>query len=328
MPEYAKYRSMMHHLMLIDEQIRSKGCPNASTMARDLELSVRTISRKIEFMRDVLRAPIEYDSSRKGYYYSQPNWSLPSIRITEGELLGLAMAEMALHAYKGTPLEDYLKGVADKIEAALPREVDVDPTQLASVFRFNLGPVAIIDPKNWELLAKAIRERCVIEMTYYNITNDKIVERTIDPYLLRCYRGDWYLIGRDRNTGHIPMFHLARIRKLKVTKKRFEVKDGFSPDEYLGGTFGVFESKKRDKVRIQFTGFAARYIPERQWHPSQKLTKRKDGSIVLEMTLADIEEVGRWVLTWGAEAKVLGPRELIEFVRESVREVAGVYEGK
>ena len=328
MPEYAKYRSMMHHLMLIDEQIRSKGYPNASTIARDLELSVRTINRKIEFMRDVLRAPIEYDSSKKGYYYSQPNWSLPSIRITEGELLGLAMAEMALHAYKGTPLEGYLKGVARKIEAALPGEVDVDPTQLASVFRFNLGPVAIIDPKTWELLARAIRERRVIDMTYYNISKDKTVERTIDPYLLRCYRGDWYLIGRDRNTGHIPMFHLARIRKLKMRTRRFEVEDGFSPDKYLAGTFGVFESKKRDKVRIQFTGFAARYIPERRWHPSQKLTKKKDGSIILEMTLADIDEVGRWVLTWGADAKVLGPKGLVEFVRESADDIGQLYKGK
>ena len=194
-PDYTKYRSMLHHLILIDDAIRSGGCPNTFTLARELELSNRTIGRKIEFMRDVLRAPIEYNPTKKGYFYSQPNWSLPSLRITEGELLGLAMAQMALHAYKGTPLEGYLTGVASKIAATLPDEVDVDPTQLADVFRFNLGPVAIIDPKIWELLAKAIREHRIVEMTYYNITKDRTVERTVDPYLLRCYRGDWYLIG-------------------------------------------------------------------------------------------------------------------------------------
>ena len=324
-PDYTKYRSMMHHLLLIDQKIRSGHRPNASTLARDLELSVRTVNRKIEFMRDVLEAPIEYDSSRKGYYYSEPNWSLPNIRITEGELLGLAMAGMALHAYKGTPLEGYLKGVAEKIKAALPDEVNVDPEQLADVFRFHPGPVAIIDPKHWELLAKAIREGRAVEMTYYNITKDKTVERAVDPYLLRCYRGDWYLIGRDRTTGYVPMFNLARIRKLNVTTKRFDVDETFNPDDYLGGTFGVIERKERHKMRIRFTGFAARYVPERQWHPSQKLTPKKDGSVVLEMMLADVEEVGRWVLTWGAEAKVLGPRELVEFVRCTAREVNGLY---
>ena len=241
--------------------------------------------------------------------------------------MGLAMAGMALHAYKGTPLEGYLKGVAEKIKAALPDEVNVDPEQLADVFRFHPGPVAIIDPKHWELLAKAIRAGRAVEMTYYNITKDKTVERVVDPYLLRCYRGDWYLIGRDRTTGYVPMFNLARIRKLNVTTKRFDVEDTFNPDDYLGGTFGVIERKERHKMRIRFTGFAARYVPERQWHPSQKLAKRKDGSMVLEMMLADVEEVGRWVLTWGAEAKALGPKELVEFVRCTAREVAGTYEG-
>ena len=326
MPDYMKYRSMLHHLMLIDDEIRSGSGPNCTSLARDLELSVRTIGRKIEFMRDVLGAPIEYDASAKGYYYSEPNWSLPSLRITEGELLGLAMAQMALHAYKGTPLEDYLTDVASKVAASLPDTVDVDPSQLADVFRFRLGPVAIIDPKIWELLAKAIRDRYAIRMTYYNMTNDKTVERSLDPYLLRCYQGDWYLIGRDRDTGHTPMYHLARIRKLEVTDTQFDMPDDFDVDEYLGGTFGVFQRKERHKVRIQFTGFAARYIPERVWHPSQKLTEKKDGSIILKMTLADINEVGRWVLTWGADAKVLGPPELVDYVKESAEEIAAGYE--
>jgi predicted DNA-binding transcriptional regulator YafY len=326
MPDYTKYRAMLHHLMLIDQEIRTNSYPNANTMARTLELSPRTIARKIEFMRDVLDAPIEYDSSRKGYYYSQPNWSLPSLRISEGELLGLAMAQMALHAYRGTPLEAYLTNVAAKIQATLPDTVDVDPMQLTDVFRFHLGPVAIIDPATWELLASAIRGQRAVKITYYSMTKDQTVERSVDPYVLRCYQGDWYLIGRDRDSGNIPMFHLARIRKIRVLNRGFEVIEGFSPEAYLSGTFGVFESQQRHKVRIRFTGFAARYIPERVWHETQKLTNRKDGSVVLEMTLANIEEIGRWVMTWGKDAKALGPPELVEFVKTQASEIAGLYD--
>ena len=43
------------------------------------------------------------------------------------------------------------------------------------------------------------------------------------------------------------------------------------------------------------------------------------------MTLADIEEVGRWVLTWGTNAKVLGPKELVEFVKASASNVVELY---
>jgi predicted DNA-binding transcriptional regulator YafY len=325
MPDYTKYRSMLHHLMLIDQQIRTQRYPNATTLGRELELSPRTIARKIEFMRDVLDAPIAYDAGSKGYYYSQPNWSLPNLRISEGELLGLAMAQMALNAYKGTPLEGYLRQVAGKIQATLPGEVNVDPTQLADVFRFHPGPMAIIDPAHWELLAKAIRERRAVQMLYYSMSEDKTAEWRLDPYLLRCYRGDWYLIGRDQDSGNIPMFHLARIRKLKMARQEFEVVDGFTPEQYLSGTFGVFHSKQQHQVKIQFSGFAGRYIPERLWHETQKLTRRKDGSVVLEMQLADINEVGRWVLTWGKEAKALGPSELVAFVKTQANETASLY---
>jgi proteasome accessory factor B len=326
MPDYVKYRSMLHHLILIDEAIRTGGYPNATTLARDLELSSRTIARKLGFLRDVLLAPIEYDSSRKGYYYSQPNWSLPNLRISQGELLGLAMAQLALHAYRGTPLERYLGAVTGKIMASLPEEVEIEPSGLASIFQFNLGPVAPFDPALWEELARAIRKRHTVRMRYYSLTKDQEVNRVIDPYLLRCYRGDWYLIGRDHRTGHVPMYSLARIRKLTVTKDGYEVPDDFDIDEYLGGTFGVFERKERHNVRIQFTGAVARFIQERVWHPSQKLSKKKDGSVVLSMRLADIEEVGRWVLSWGPDAKALGPKELVGFMKTTTRKTKDLYD--
>jgi predicted DNA-binding transcriptional regulator YafY len=324
MPDYAKYRSMLHHLILIDDEIRSGSYPNTSTLARQLELSPRTIGRKIEFMRDVLRAPVEYDSSRKGYNYTEPSWSLPSIQISEGELLGIIMAQMALQAYRDTPLGGYLNKVVDKLVATLPKEVKVKPGDFGSIFRFNLGPVAPMNPKHWEILARAARERRTIEMRYYILSKDEVVDRVVDPYLLRCFAGDWYLIGRDQTTGYVPVYSLARIRKLRLTDEHFDI-EGFDPDEYLGGTFQVVERKERHKVKIRFSGTAGRIVAERIWHPSQQLTEKKDGSVVLTMTVADLGEVGRWILTWGAEAKVLAPKGLVAIVQESASEVAGLY---
>ena len=205
MAEYHRYRAKFHWLLLIDEAIRRGDHPSSQAIAREIERSARTVRRNIEFMRDVLGAPIAYDPSRKGYYYSDESWSLPGIRITEGELLGLALAQMALQAYEGTPLGDHLQRVIDKLQAALPQEVVIDPGHLGSLFRFSLGPVAPFNPEHWELLAEAARERRTVWMRYHAIYKDEVQEREVDPYLLRCYRGDWYLIGHDHRTGHIPI---------------------------------------------------------------------------------------------------------------------------
>lgn len=316
LPAYSKYRSHFHHIVLIDQQIRHGGFPSSKSIARELELSDRTIRRNIEFMRDALGAPIEYDPSRKGYCYTQPAWTLPGIQLTEGELLGLVLVQLAVSAYKGTPLESYLKSIVDKLVARLPEEISVDPRGLADSFRITLGPVAPINPEHWELLARAIREKRTVRMTYYAVGRDKTTDRDVDPYLLRCYRGDWYLIAHDRASGYIPIFSLARIRALKLREERFVVQDDFRPDEYLGGIFQTVETSERHKVRIQFFDIAARLVAERIWHPTQKLTHRKDGSVVLEMTVADLDEVAWWVLSWGSRARVLGPLALRQGVAQ------------
>lgn len=311
---YSKYRSKFHHILLIDEEVRSGRFPSSKAIARKLELSDRTIRRNIEFMRDVLGAPIEYDPSRKGYHYAEPGWSLPGIQLTEGELLGLVLTQMALSAYKGTPLEGYLKRIVEKLLARLPEEVSIDPGDLVDTFRITLGPVAPINPEHWELLARALRHKRTVKMSYYAVGKNEVTERNIDPYLLRCYRGDWYLIGHDHRSGYIPIFSVSRIRSLELLDERFAVRPDFHPDEYLKGVFQTVERQERHKVKIQFFDIAARLIAERQWHPTQKLTRKRDGSIILEMIVADLDEVAWWVLSWGSRAKVVSPTRLRELL--------------
>ena len=318
MSAYSKYRSKFHHILLIDEKLRAGGYPSSKALGRELELSDRTIRRDIEFMRDVLGAPIEYDPSKKGYHYAERGWSLPGIQFTEGDLLGLALTQMALSAYKGTPLEGYLKRIVDKLVASLPEEISVDPRGLADIFRITLGPVAPINPAHWELLARALQHKQTIRMRYYSVGTDEEKVRDVDPYLLRCYRGDWYLVGHDHKSGYIPIFNVSRIRSLELRDKRFEVREDFSPDEYLSGVFQTFERDEKHKVKIQFFDIAARIIAERQWHSTQKIAHKRDGSIVLEMTVADLGEVAWWVLSWGSKARVLSPKALRQLVKEEV----------
>lgn len=324
---YAKYRSKFHHILLIDEELRTGRFPSSKAIARELELSDRTIRRNIEFMRDVLGAPIEYDPSKKGFYYSQPHWSLPSIQLTEGELLGLVLTQMALSAYKGTPLEGYLKRIVEKLLARLPEEVSIDPRDLADAFRITLGPVAPVRPEHWELLARALREKRTVKMSYYAVGKNEVTERNVDPYLLRCYRGDWYLIGHDHRSGYIPIFSVSRIKRLELLDRHFERREDFRPDNYLGGIFQTSERSERHKVKIQFFDIPARLISERVWHPTQKLTRKRDGSVVLQMTVSDIHEVAWWVLSWGRNARILAPPALAQLVTDEARAILRRHEG-
>ena len=50
-------------MLRIHRALKSNACPNATSLARDLEVSTKSIHRDLEFMQDRLRLPIEYDAA-------------------------------------------------------------------------------------------------------------------------------------------------------------------------------------------------------------------------------------------------------------------------
>lgn len=57
-----EYKFKFTRLAFIDEQIASGIFPSAGSIAKKLECSSRTIQRDIEYMRNFLNAPIEWDA--------------------------------------------------------------------------------------------------------------------------------------------------------------------------------------------------------------------------------------------------------------------------
>src|ERR1700744_1133074 len=92
-------------MLRIHQAIQNGKFPNASTLARDLEVSTKSIHRDIEFMRDRMELPIEYDGSKFGYHYIGEVGAFPTLHITEGELFALIVAEKALQQYRCTNFE-------------------------------------------------------------------------------------------------------------------------------------------------------------------------------------------------------------------------------
>ena len=83
------YRARYRRLIELDKRIRADEYPNAFTFAKEWEVSRKTVVRDIEFLRNSMDAPIEFDPQRNGYFYTEPSWSLPQVQLTEGELLQL-----------------------------------------------------------------------------------------------------------------------------------------------------------------------------------------------------------------------------------------------
>jgi proteasome accessory factor B len=147
---------------------------------------------------------------------------------------------------------------------------------------------------------------------------------------LGCVENLWYLFAFDMDRGELRTFALPRIRDVRVSKTKFRRPIDFSIGRYLEQSFGVFArpTKTKHTIHIAFDSFAAPLVQERQWHPSQKITQLSRGrgsGIELSLTLGNLEEVERWILSWGRHAQVLAPPELKERISKTVSALADTY---
>ena len=299
--------------------------PNCATLAREIEVSVKTIQRDIEFMRDQLDLPIEYDESKRGYWYTEKVTGFPSVQITEGELMALLVAGKAMEQYRGTPYERQLKAAFDKITAGLNETITFSPESgLNSVSFSSLGRsepnMAVFDA-----LSRALKNRREVEFDYRRPGSTRSISRRVQPYHIAFRNNSCYLIGHDVGKKALRQYALPRMANVTVRSERFVVPDDFSVEKFFQGAFGVQGGTGDYLVRIQFDAAAAFYIRERRWHPTQTLKDLPAGGVELSMRLSDLEEVERWVLSWGAHATIMEPVELKTSLRETIEQLGKRY---
>ncbi len=320
-------RPPLRRLVAVDRCIRAGGYPNTRTLAGELEVNRRTVLRDLEFLRDSLGAPLEYDARRHGYYYSLPDYALPLLRLSEGELVALFLAERLMQTYHGTPYAADLATTFRKLTAQLPDEVTVDLSHLGETVSFRSPQADAGAVRCFRQLMRAVREGRRLELLYWSALRDEECRRTVDPYHLTSVQGEWYLVAFCHLREEVRMFVPARIRSLRETGERFERPADFRIGDYLDASFRSMRGDAGpQRVRLRFTGEAARYVKLREWHPSQVIKERRDGSLELTLTVSHLLEVRRWVMGYGPECEVLEPAELREQVRDEFRRGWEVYE--
>lgn len=314
-------KTQFRRLQALEEAIRDRRYPNCLRFAMDWEVSQKTIQRDIEFMKYSLGAPIEYDRGKQGYFYTENNWFLPALDVSEGELLALMLGAQATSLYEGTPIAGKLHGILEKISAALPNVVTILPEDAAKCFSFVGAPSRAIDPEVWCTVVRAIQTHRSILATYRAEARPANKSYIINPCQMANIHGDWYLLACIPPHDELTQFALSRFEKVLLNDKHFQPPDHKVIKTRLHENFGQFirtENELSYKVRIDFTKAISSRIIARIWHPDQTLKLRKDGSGTLELPFASLEEAMHWVLGWGRHVKVLLPSELQLAVKAEV----------
>ncbi|HZR17104.1 MAG TPA: WYL domain-containing protein [Verrucomicrobiae bacterium] len=318
-------RPPLERMLRIHQVIQAGRFPTATDLAAELEVSTKSVHRDLEFMRDRLELPLEFDRARFGYHYTEEVSAFPTVQITEGELFALIVAEKALQQYRGTSFEKPLLSAIKKMEQSLPETISLDLAEVERTISFRTRAEALVDLKIFDALAKATAARKQLELTYRKPGVQQVEQRVVDPYHLANINGEWFLFAFDHLRKDIRTFVPARIKTVRPTGAHFVARKAFSLEARLRNSFGVHSGAGTFDVVLRFTEQVADYVREKKWHDSQRLLDLPAGGVELKMRLSSLLEVERWVLNWGGNAVVVQPKELAEAVKRAARKILSTH---
>ncbi|MFL6540992.1 MAG: helix-turn-helix transcriptional regulator, partial [Chthoniobacterales bacterium] len=238
--------------MRIHSQLKAGDFPNCRKIADELEVSTKTIQRDIDFMRDRLGLPIEYDPLHVGFYYTEEVASFPSIEVSEGEVAALFVAQKALAQYKGTPFERPLRSAFRKIADSLKDRVSFSWSDLEDAISFHSAGASVADLELFEKVSQAVLRSVELEFEYRKLNSKGYELRRVRPLHIASLENQWYVFAEDLERKDLRTFALPRMRNVRLTNTKFRRPANFSISKVLSGSFGVFEGGKKHRIKLKF----------------------------------------------------------------------------
>jgi len=294
-------------------------------LAERLECNKRTVQRDLGILQDIF--PISYEQRDRGKRF----WKLAhdaveseQLQLTMTEMLSLFLSQQLLLPLAGTQFGDGLQTAIQKIRALLPARALTYFEGLDE--SFFIKSLANHDysgqDKEIRILNEAILNRRVIKVVYHSASKGREVISEFHPYGMVLLHASLYCIGYLACYDEVRTLKVARVKGLTRLEKIFHKPEDFSLASHFQGAFGVFQTGRKQKIRAEFTGWAATNLREMQWHPTQKIVKDDGERVVATFELGNTVEFKRWVLGFGRYAALTRPKALAQEICEEHRAAA------
>lgn len=317
--------SRIYRLLRVITMLQSGRGYTADELARELEVSRRTIFRDLN-MLEMARIPYYFDDERECYRI-QPNFFLPPVNLTLGEALAMLLLTGRLGGQTQLPLLSESARAAVKLESALPAAIRQHVGNALDRLSFCLGPVSRHEglDEAFHQLTQAFVNRQVCRIVYISFYDRKQVSLTIHPLRLVFYGRAWYVLAYSVAHKQVRTFKLGRIRKLTVTERTFAARPEVEPSEHFDGAWGMIPEGRFHDVHVHFEPKVAGNVAEVRWHASQQVQWNDDGSIEFRARVNGLGEISWWLLGYGDQAEAIAPPELRQRVSEAAQSMARRY---
>ena len=310
---------MLERISYIHRKIKSSCYPNTKQLAFELESGLATISRDIDYMRDRMYAPIEYDYTHEGYYYTEPFEPTLQNHLSEKDLRVLLAAKVLLSHYKNTPVYEEACSVLDLLSSSTMNGKNAELLN-----RITVAPTVetTINQETWNVIQDALNNNHVLQFDYTDRWGKQTEQRRLRPYQLVLDNGECLLFGFDELRNAERIFSLLRIKNVTVTDDAFELPIDFEFNNRLeNSNFGAVFCKNPEHYVIEFYNEVQMFVKERKWAENQIITE-SNGKTTIEFDSTQFLKIKEWILSNGCNAKPIAPNWLVNEWKETIIKMA------
>ena len=276
-------------------------------LAERYEIGERQIQRDLEAIRYRLHLDLR---RRRGGYYFRDLPRLPMLAYSLSEALALLLAAQSAREY-GVDSSD-LASALGRLESVFPDEFRPLMRELR-----NDGSRPGEAQDLLLVLHRALAGRRKVRLGYTSVSRGGAVkERVVRPYCLFPRNRSWYLVAYCELREEVRTFKVDRMTAAELTGEHYQLPEEFSLEAAAGSAWGLMwgAAGEPEEVRLEFGPVAGRWVAEEEWHPSQKVEMRGDGSCQVRFRVGVTPEMVRWLMWFGQDVRVLEPAWLRERV--------------
>jgi proteasome accessory factor C len=248
-------------------------------------------------------------------YFNRP------LNLTRPEALTMFVAGSALVRSGVFEQSGALFSALGKIEELLSEE---SKEELESVIQRVDVEMRAYEGTMREIIDEGLEREMTLELDYWSFSRDEMTHREVEPMSLICSQGFWYLLAWCRKSDDQRLFRLDRIASVELTDEPVteRVRESFDVPRVVGE---YKPGKKAHTVSLRFADRQGRRIVE-EW-PAAQISEQDDGSVLIKLRTSNLAWLATYLLRFGGDVRVEGPRELRKMMEAKVTELLAAYSG-
>lgn len=312
----------------IELLIRGRECVSFATLLEALEVSPATLKRDLQYLRERMDAPIEYDALANGYRFGQ-QWrgqqhELPGVWFNEKELHALLTMHQLLSGLdENGILSRHLQPMFDKLTGMLGTDA-AEAKEMTRRVKLISTARRRVASEYFETVGSAVVQRQKLRISYRKRGKGggTVGSRVVSPQRLVHYRNTWYLDAWCHQSEGLRRFALDAMEAAELLDEKAKPVALKALESELDQGYGIFAGGQTQQAKLVFSAEAAAWVSREEWHPSQQSEWLADGRWQLEVPYVDATELLMDLLRHAGQVEVLAPAALRQAFAKRLREAA------